>query len=204
MVLVQEDALRMPILEKLLKNPDLSKRFVWVPSEYTGEKPKQIKDWYKQSECVLDKKISTALTKLIKLPADKKKEGVTAFITSYINFEVAKAKMQKTYKSEDNEYLNKLFLGFATMINSVVSAMSTVITNTPDPKLAETIATEIVQKRTRKRAEKKTDKPADKPAKKAPENKKSEDKKTEPTSDEPTTNSKVGKTYSKPGKEDEK
>lgn len=152
MLLVYEESIRMPLVEKMTKNPELAKRFTWVPPKWTTD----LKGWYKEKDCKPDPKILKALADISKIEPSKKKEQVKKFAESFINYVVSQDERNGSkYKAQDKEYLDELHSGLAAMCNGIVEAMQGIIKNTQDAKLSEVIATEMIQNRKRKGKDKK-------------------------------------------------
>lgn len=163
MLFVYEDSLRMPILEKMTKNPELAKRFTWVPKKWSFAGDTDTKDWYKQKECKPDPKILNTIAAISKMQGKEKESMTKKFAESFIKYVVESDEQNGSkYKEQDAEYLADLHAGLATMAASISSAMQGVLKNTPDDKLTEVIATEIITKRKSKGSKK--------PVKKADEN----------------------------------
>lgn len=162
MILVYEESIRMPLIEKMTKNPDLAKRFTWVPPRWTDN----LKDWYKQSICKPEPKVLKALVEITKLKPEEKKKRVSQFAESFINMQVESANMGKAFKAQNKEYLDELHAGLAAMANGIIEAMQGIINNTQDAKLSEVIASEMIQNRKRRGKDKK-------PGDKKPEDKSS-------------------------------
>jgi hypothetical protein len=164
MILVYEESIRMPLVEKMTKNPELAKRFTWVPKKWSHAGEIDTKDWYKQKECKPDSKILKAIADISKIDPAKKKEQVKKFAESFINYVVSQDERNGSkYKAQDKEYLDDLFIGLATMCDGIVEAMQGIIKNTQDAKLSEVIATEMIQNRKRRGKDKKPgEKPEDK------------------------------------------
>jgi len=161
MILTQEEAVKMPLLSKMIQNPELVKRFTWVPAKYTKE---NMKDWFKDKDCVLDKSIETAIKGLANAPANKRKDAVTKFAENYITYVAKKTNSEEKFKSQDEETLDMIHLGFAKMASNIVNGMSSIIKNTQDDKLAEVVADEIITARKRKSSKKPGQKPEPKKA----------------------------------------
>jgi hypothetical protein len=48
MILIQQESTRIPMLQKMMKNPDTAKRFTWVPLKFSHPNAKEpVKNWYK-------------------------------------------------------------------------------------------------------------------------------------------------------------
>ena len=162
MLFVYEDSLHMPFLEKMTKNPELAKRFTWVPKKWSFAGDTDTKEWYKQKECKPDPKILNTIVAISKMEGKEKESMTKKFAESFIKYVVESDKQNGSkFKEQDAEYLADLHAGLATMAASISSAMEGVLKNTPDDKLTEVIATEIVTKRKRKGSKKPTDKKAD-------------------------------------------
>ena len=159
MILVQEEAVRMPLLSKMLENPELTKRFTWVPEKYTEA---NMKDWFSDKECVLDKSILTALKGLATAPADKRKDAIIKFSENYVTYVAKKTGKEEGLKTKDKETLDGIHLGFAKMASNILGGINTIIKNTKDDKLSEVIAGEIITARKRKGSKKPGQKPEDK------------------------------------------
>jgi len=151
MILVQEESVRMPLISKMIQNPELAKRFTWVPEKYSTE---NMKDWFKDKDCVLDKSIETTIKGLVNAPSDKRKNAVMKFAENYITYVVKKTGEEEKFKSQEEKTLDMIHLGFAKMANNVINGMTSIIKNTQDDKLAEVIADEIITARKRKRSKK--------------------------------------------------
>ena len=183
MLLVYEESIRMPLVEKMTKNPELAKRFTWVPPKWTTD----LKGWYKEKDCKPDPKILKALADISKIEPSKKKEQVKKFAESFINYVVSQDERNGSkYKAQDKEYLDELHSGLAAMCNGIVEAMQGIIKNTQDAKLSEVIATEMIQNRKRKGKDKK------------PGDKKPEDKSNAEGSRSRKSNKKTTGTAAKP------
>jgi hypothetical protein len=164
MILVQEEAVRMPLLSKMLENPELTKRFTWVPEKYTEA---NMKEWFSDKDCVLDKSIVTALKGLATAPSDKRKDAIIKFAENYVTYIAKKTGKEEGLKTKDKETLDSIHLGFAKMASNILSGINTIIKNTKDDKLSEVIAGEIITARKRKGSKK----PGQKPEEKKPEDK---------------------------------
>jgi len=149
MILVQEESVRMPLISKMIQNPELAKRFTWVPVKYSTE---NMKDWFKDKDCVLDKSIETTIKGLVNAPSNKRKDAVMKFAENYITYIVKKTGKEEKFKSQEEETLDMIHLGFAKMANNVINGMASIIKNTQDDKLAEVVADEIITARKRKRS----------------------------------------------------
>jgi hypothetical protein len=192
MLLVYEESIRMPLVEKMTKNPELAKRFTWVPRKWTTD----LKGWYKEKDCKPDSKILKAIADISKIEPAKKKEQVKKFSESFINYVVSQDERNGSkYKAQDKEYLDELHLGLAAMCNGIVEAMQGIIKNTQDAKLSEVIATEMIQNRKRRGKDKK-------PGDKKPEDKSSaEGSRSRKGSKKTTTDAKPSDSKTTPKKE---
>ena len=135
----------MPIIDKMLKDPETSKRFVYVPTKWRAN----IKDWYKQKECVLDKAIAQAILKTVQAPQKDKKTAIEKLASLYVAQSI---KPEDKAKSNDSKFLNDILNGYSTMINGIVNTMTVIIDKTPDDKLQEVIAKDIVKVRATKKS----------------------------------------------------
>jgi hypothetical protein len=151
MILVQEEAVRMPLLSKMLENPELTKRFTWVPENYTEA---NMKDWFKDKDCVLDKSILTALKGLATAPSDKRKNAIIKFAENYVTYVAKKTGKEEGLKTKDKETLDAIHVGFAKMAMNILAGMTAIIKNTKDDKLTEVIADEIITARKRRGSKK--------------------------------------------------
>jgi hypothetical protein len=150
MLVTYEESMNMPFIEKMTKNPELAKRFTWVPPAYTSG-DKSIKDWYKDPECKPDPKVLKSLENISKSDPKAKKNLITKFCQAFIEMVVSSDERNGSkYKEQDKEYLDQLHVGLAAMANGIIESMYGVIKNTQDDKLTEVIAEEIITKRKRK------------------------------------------------------
>lgn len=192
MILVYEESIRMPLIEKMTKNPELAKRFTWVPPKWTTD----LKGWYKEKDCKPDPKILKSIADISKLEPSKKKEQVKKFAESFINYVVSQDEQNGSkYKAQDKEYLDELLVGLAYMANGITEAMQGIIKNTQDAKLGEVIATEMIQNRKRKGKDKK-------PGDKKPEDKSNtEGSRSRKSNKKTTTDAKPSDSKTAPKKE---
>lgn len=182
MLFVYEDSLHMPILEKMTKNPELAKRFTWVPKKWSLGGEIDTKDWYKQKECKPDPKILNTIAAISKMEGKEKESMTKKFAESFIKYVVESDEQNGSkFKEQDKEYLDDLHAGLATMAASIASAMEGVLKNTPDDKLTEVIATEIITKRKRKGSKKPADKKAEEKPKAGEEGEKRSRKSSKPS-----------------------
>ncbi len=162
MILVYEESIRMPLIEKMTKNPELAKRFTWVPSKWSEgyyRADNDIKDWYKQSECKPDPKVLKSLVAITKLKPEEKKSQIIKFSEAFIKLVVdSDERNGSKFKSQDKEYLDELHAGLAAMANGIIEAMQGTIKNTQDAKLSEVVATEMIQNRKKRGSKKVKDK----------------------------------------------
>jgi hypothetical protein len=149
MILVYEESIRMPLIEKMTKNPELAKRFTWVPLKYSRESNK-LKDWYKSEDCKPDPKILKALVEMSKIKPEEKKSRVKQFAEAFINIQVKQLNIEEEFKDQDKEWLDNLHSGLAAMANGIIEAMQGTIKNTQDAKLTEVVANEMIQNRKRR------------------------------------------------------
>ena len=157
MLFVYEDSLHMPILEKMTKNPELAKRFTFVPKKWSLAGEIDTKDWYKQKECKPDQKVLNTIVAISKMEGKDKENMTKKFAESFIKYVVENDKQNGSkFKEQDKEYLDDLHVGLATMASMISAAMESIIKNTQDDKIVEVVATEIITKRKRK-GSKKTD-----------------------------------------------
>jgi hypothetical protein len=153
-ITLQTGVAHMPIVEKMLKNSETAKRFVWVPNDFRdGSLPK--KEWFKNEKCVLDKTVAAGLLKAIE---SKKESDLKDFCKKYVEY-VAKSRENGLKKLKENQpdFLDDMFEGFSVMCNSAVETMRLMVTNTPDDKVAEVVAVEVVKARKKKKTGKKAD-----------------------------------------------
>ena len=184
MIVVYEESLQMPLFEKMTKNPELAKRFTWVPPKWSkGSKP--MKDWYKQKQCTPDPKILEFFAQLSTMDPKEKKSKIEKFVPVFIEKEALyNPESLKSYKDDNQEELDRVYAGLSAMAIGVQEAMWSVIKNTQDEKLSEVIAKEIIKKRKtkaktapKKPEEKKSEKPEEKASdKKSKTSAKPEDK----------------------------
>ena len=160
MIIVQQESLRMPIIEKMLKDPELSKKFVWVPLKWSTPGSKvSIKTWYSSKECIVDKTVANAILTAAKATQKDKKAAITKLANIYLNNLVQKgtpeekAKNTTLFKKNDPAYLSNLLNGCASMANNVLIIMNQIVSKTPDDKLKEIIAKDIIDVRTRRKKE---------------------------------------------------
>ena len=165
MILVYEESLRMPLIEKMTKNPELAKRFTWVPPKWSSgyyRADNDLKDWYKQSECEADQKVLKSLVSISKLKPEEKKAQVIKFAEAFIKMVVdSDERNGSKFKSQDKEYLDVLHAGLAAMATGIIEAMQGTIRNTQDAKISEVVANEMIQNRKRRGKKAKDKKPAE-------------------------------------------
>ncbi len=173
MLFVYEESLHMPIIEKMIKNPELAKRFTWVPKKWSFLGDIDTKDWYKQKECKPVPKFLKSLAEISKLEGKNKEAQIKKFAESFIEYTVYDAprhvdgnslKIAALYDEQNKEYLDELHAGLATMAVEITETMQKILANTQDDKLTEVIAKEIVTKRKRKGSKRGNDKKPSSPA----------------------------------------
>lgn len=165
-VIWQSEINKMPIIAKLLKNAEASKRFVWVPSDFRQGKGKSAKkEWFSDKKCVLEKQVAAEWLKISETKDDK---AIKEFAKKLVQY-VAKGRENGLSKLKENQpdFLDDMFEGFSAMAKGVMEAAKSVVKNTPDDKMAEIIADEIIQTRSRRKKEspaapKKEEKPTEK------------------------------------------
>jgi phosphoribosylformimino-5-aminoimidazole carboxamide ribonucleotide (ProFAR) isomerase len=159
-IVIWEDSInKMPILKKLLSNTEASKRFVWVPSDFRQGKDKPAKkEWFSQKNCVLEKQVAA---EWMKVAETKDEKTIKEFAKKLIDY-VAKGRENGLKKLKENQpdFLDDMFAGFAAMSRGIMTSASAVVKNTPNDKMSEIIADEIIQ--SRKRKGKKATKPTEK------------------------------------------
>jgi len=150
---VLEEVANMPIIEKMLNSKEGSKRFTWVPSEFRDK----LKDWYNSPECVLNKDIRNSILEILEADSKKKEKLIEKLAEDYIKL-VAESGEDglKKLKENDADYLDDIYTGFAFTTGSIRNGMNTVIKNTNDEKIAETVAKEIKKNREKKPVKKPT------------------------------------------------
>lgn len=130
------------ILQKMLNNKETVKKFTWVPAKYRENS----KEWYKQKECVLDKKIKEALLKILDAPQDKQENLIKTFVKHYIEHIAISMDKESGYdpgdgakllKANDKDFLDQVFNGFSLMCESIRVTMNSMVKNTNDEKIAE-------------------------------------------------------------------
>ena len=146
MVVTQQMSLKLPIIQKMLKNDELSRRFNWVPSKYQ----KNLQDWYKQKESVFDKELATELMKVAQGPKKDLKNLVEQYTNKYIQFISKKHDAVEKLKNNDQEWLSDLFNGLSASVIGINNAVNSLMKNTDDEKLAKMVAEKIIQERKRK------------------------------------------------------
>lgn len=159
-IIALNEAMYLGIIQKMLTNSETIKKFTWVPVKYMGNS----KEWYKQKECVLDKKIKESLLKILAAPQEKQENLIKDFCkryTEYAAMQVNKDNGIKLLKANDKDILDDIHDGFVTMCINLNSAMNALIKNTNDDKLAEKVGEEIVKAR-EKRIGKESKKPESK------------------------------------------
>ncbi len=139
MIIAQCESIRMPIIQKIVKDPILSKKFTFVPSQWIGK----TQMWYKQKECVLDKTLADSILKTVTVPNKERKNAILNLSKLFI----------KTANTTDK---TELANGLSAMIIAVNKLVINIIEKTPDKKLKEVIAEDI--KTVRAKAPKKTKK----------------------------------------------
>jgi hypothetical protein len=178
MIIVQQESTRIPMLQKMMKNPDTAKRFTWVPEKWSNPNATEpVKNWYKTKECVADKNVLQQILKAVESPMDKQKEAIMNLSKFMIENFMKTSGSAEGMKKNNAEDIMNAYRGFAAMCTSIIETMMTIVKNTADDKLAEVVADEMVQERTRR---KKTAKPEDK----KPENVAKPEDKSPETSDE--------------------
>jgi phosphoribosylformimino-5-aminoimidazole carboxamide ribonucleotide (ProFAR) isomerase len=149
MVTWEDQINKMPILKKLLSNTEASKRFVWVPSDFRQGKDKPAKkEWFSQKNCVLEKQVAA---EWLKVAETKDEKVIKEFAKKFIDY-VAKGRENGLKKLKENQpdFLDDMFAGLAAMCRGIMISASSVVKNTPDDKMNEIIADEIIQSRKRK------------------------------------------------------
>jgi len=166
MIIVQQESTRIPMLQKMMKNPDTAKRFTWVPLKWSSPNAKEpLKNWYKDAECVADKGVLQEIAKVVQTPPDKQKEAIMNLSKFLVENYMKTSASAEAMKKNDAAELTDAYHGFAAMCTSIIETMMSIVKNTADDKLAEVMADELVQERTRKKKNVKPEdkKPEDKP-----------------------------------------
>lgn len=151
MIIAYKTALKAPFMKKMLNNPDLAKKFTWVPRKFTVS-DSSVKLWYKDKDCIFDDSvIKPELVKLLDTPSDQMEKAIQTFTSKYFMFIVKKQENgEKLLRDNDHDFLEIIIHGFAAMCDSVTKTMESIIENSTDDKLAEVIAEEIITERKRK------------------------------------------------------
>ena len=155
------------IIQKMLNNKEASKKFTWVPLKYR-ETPKE---WYRQKECVLDKKIKDSLFKVLVAPQDKQENLIKSLCKHYIEYvaELHDTDGAKLLKSNDKDFLDTIHTGFCVMILSIKDSMNSIIKNSQDDKIIDEVETKIKAERDIQHKKDKTKPDAKDPNKTNPE-----------------------------------
>ena len=140
------------IIQKMLTNKETVKKFTWVPTKYR-ENPKE---WYKQKECLLDKKIKDSLFKILAAPQEKQENLIKDFCKRYVEYVALQHDNMSGYdpgdgakllKANDKDLLDDIHSGFYVMIMNVKDTMNNIIKNSQDDKIIEQVETQIIKDR---------------------------------------------------------
>lgn len=144
-LLASEEMTNIPMIQTMLKNSMLSKRFTWVPLEFRGKTMK----WYAQSECKLDPVVADSLKKIVLSEPANKIQAIRVFCKQYIFIICKKTKDgSKKYSSNDQEFLEDLQNGFCEMFSNINKTTLLLYDKTPDERVKEIVSKVIIKKRT--------------------------------------------------------
>jgi hypothetical protein len=145
MLISQQESLKLDFFQKMLENPELQKRFVFVPADFREDVTK----WYKNSDCKLDPRVKKAWLKLAETPANQLQSAVQEFCKNFIGF-VAENSYEnglRRLKNNDKEFIDDVYGGLAAMSNGIVAGMQLMMKNTPDDKIAIMITAKISEEK---------------------------------------------------------
>jgi hypothetical protein len=136
------------IIQKMLSNKETIKKFTWVPKKYRENS----KEWYKQNECVLDKKVKDSLLKVLTAPQEKQENLIKDFCKRYVEYVALQHDDMPGYdpgdgvkllKANNKDLLDDIHEGFYVMILNVKDTMNTIVKNSQDDKIIEQAETQI-------------------------------------------------------------
>lgn len=151
MLIAQQESCKLPIIERMIKNNNLSKRFSWVPKKFR----KNPKEFYKEKESELNKNVAAGLLKVSNSPKKDLKNNINNFSIAYLQQISKQNNKSEQLKNNDNEWLHDLLQGLSVSMTQTINSVSLLLKNTPDDKLKKVISEEIMKEKKKQKDDKK-------------------------------------------------
>lgn len=156
MLVTYQTSIKLPVIQMMVKNMNLGKRFKWVPYHDREKIEKGNAKKFFDSTTALDTKIENSLVRLSKTPIEKMDSAIKQFATGYMKHVSENAKKLELLKNNDKKWLNNLLSGFHESFVSVMSTVDSLVKNTPDDQLSKLIAKKLMDEKSNKKPQQNT------------------------------------------------